>query len=583
MSRATALLVLLAPVAWAGAGPRSPIHLVLSRDEARAFVVNRTAGTVSVLDPRARAVVGEVPVGGALAHAALAPDGKLLFVSDQHGGEIAAVDLEQGRVVRRVPAGAGPYGFALSADGRRLLVVESYANRISVRDARTGKLLRALTAGVEPRYLALCPDESRVLVSEGLARGASLLDLRAGRPLQARALGRASITRQAACSPDGRWGFIAHVVSHDDKLTVQMERGFIHANGFSALDLARAEQRATLLLDALLDGAANPWGLALAPDGGRLFVTLAGVGEAAIVDLGKALTIAGSAADPEALERDAGLLERTGFARRAPTGGEGPRGLAYASGADELLVANFFSDTVGVLDGHSGALKAVIPLGPPPAETSWRKGERLFNDAALTYQRWFTCASCHQEDASIDGLNWDLINDGIGNPKSAKSLHDAHDTPPAMWTGVREDMNAAVAAGQRFAGFLPEPGKHAALMAYLSAPPRPPNPHRVREPETVRRGERVFRRARCAACHPPPAYADGKAHDLGLRGPRDLHSRYDTPSLRDVWRGAPYLHDGSAPTLESVFRARDPRGLHGLTRGLSAREFAELMAFVRSL
>jgi len=28
----------------------------------------------------------------------------------------------------------------------------------------------------------------------------------------------------------------------------------------------------------------------------------------------------------------------------------------------------------------------------------------------------------HDEDARVDGLNWDLLNDGIGTPKDTKKL-----------------------------------------------------------------------------------------------------------------------------------------------------------------
>ena len=59
------------------------------------------------------------------------------------------------------------------------------------------------------------------------------------------------------------------------------------------------------------------------------------------------------------------------------------------------------------------------------------EGERLFNDTTLCHQRWQSCASCHP-DGRTDGLNWDLLNDGIGNPKNTKSLLLASEKPPEM-------------------------------------------------------------------------------------------------------------------------------------------------------
>ena len=62
-------------------------------------------------------------------------------------------------------------------------------------------------------------------------------------------------------------------------------------------------------------------------------------------------------------------------------GGIGPRGLALNETTGELLVANYFSDTISVLDAATGAVRAVIPLGPPVAMTDRRRGHMLFNDA----------------------------------------------------------------------------------------------------------------------------------------------------------------------------------------------------------
>jgi cytochrome c peroxidase len=222
-------------------------------------------------------------------------------------------------------------------------------------------------------------------------------------------------------------------------------------------------------------------------------------------------------------------------------------------------------------------------MGPEKSLTQWRKGELLFNDGRLCFQQWFSCASCHQEDATMDGFNWDLANDGLGNPKSAKSMHDVHDTPPAMWRGVRSDMDAAVQAGQRFLGRIPNPENHEALMAYLGNPRRAPNPYRSGDPEILAKGEDLYYRARCDACHAPPTYSDLVKHDLGLRAETDLRSRFVTPSIRECYRTGPFLHDGRAETLEELFTEHNPDDLHGITSGFSDEEMDALIAYVRTL
>ena len=46
-------------------------------------------------------------------------------------------------------------------------------------------------------------------------------------------------------------------------------------------------------------------------------------------------------------------------------------------------------------------------------------------------------------------MNWDLLNDGMGNPKNVKSLLLCFQTPPVMSLGVRSDASVAIRAGIR--------------------------------------------------------------------------------------------------------------------------------------
>ncbi|MBI4582744.1 MAG: beta-propeller fold lactonase family protein [Planctomycetes bacterium] len=564
---------------------RSPNHICLSPDGRLAAVVNQSANSVSILEVRSRKVLEEISVGRHPSHAAFSPDGRRLYVSCLHEGSVDVVDLEQNRVLRSFQAGDEPYGVTVSADGRKLYVANSLSDTVSILDALSGCAQAEIPTGRSPRFAVATPDGSRLIVANGLSRSLSIIDLGAGRVVETRDLGRASILRQVACSPDGQWAFAAGILSHDETLPVQVERGWIHSNGIAVVDLARPGHRVTLLVDRLVAGASNPWGLVLSSDQRRLYVSLAGVHEIAIVDLPAALRLVQETAPEQvkALEENVEILERRKIARRVGSGGLGPRGLALSEPTGELLVANYFSDSIAVLDAASGEIRSVIPLGPPQEMTPWRQGELLFNDARITYQGWFSCASCHQEDATIDGLNWDLPNDGLGNSKNVKSLLDAHDTPPSMWSGVRTDMNAAVAAGQRFQGFIPDPENNRSLMAYLGQPKRAPNPHRGRNPESARRGEKIFFRAGCDTCHPPPVYTDLRAHDLGLGTPDDYRSRFDTPSLRECYRTPPYLHDGRAKTLREIFIDHNPKNFHGRTRGLAAPEIEDLINFLKTL
>lgn len=564
----------------------SPNHVCLAEDGRRAYVVNQTANTISVLDPRERRVLHEIAVGSRPSMAVLSHDQRRLFVTCMYDYTVDVVDLEARRVASRIPVGYEPIGLAVSPDGERLSVVNSLAGTVSVFSTSTGAVVFEVEVGRFPRYVA--DTGERIVVANAHSRDLSIIDPNSGLVIETRSLDRSAQMRNVLCTADGRWAILTTLVGHDEMITTQMDRGWINSNGFIVVDLNTRGHFVTLLLDRVLTGATNPWGLALSDDESRLYVSLAGIHQIAIVDLPAALRLVGET-EPEEVQRlsqDVEILEQRGIARRVDCGGLGPRSVAVDDAAGELLVANYFSDTVSVLDTGSGELEAVIPLGPELERTLWREGELRFNDGRICFENWLSCASCHQENATVDSLNWDLINDGMGNPKNAKSMHNGIFSPPAMWSGVRADQDVGVMAGQRFLGFLPDDEVQAALMEFIGHPRRAPNPYRQGDPEQLERGRRLFHRARCDVCHPPPTFTDLVKHDIGLSGYTsrvDFRARFDTPSLIEGYRTAPYLHDGRAETLREILVEHNQDNAHGLTRGLSDIELDDLVAYLRSL
>jgi len=57
----------------------------------------------------------------------------------------------------------------------------------------------------------------------------------------------------------------------------------------------------------------------------------------------------------------------------------------------------------------------------------------------------------------------------------------------------------------------------------------------------------------------------------------------DTPTLRFLYDSAPYLHDGSAATLQDVLTTANPNDEHGVTSHLTEQELADLIAFLLAL
>jgi cytochrome c peroxidase len=257
------------------------------------------------------------------------------------------------------------------------------------------------------------------------------------------------------------------------------------------------------------------------------------------------------------------------------------------------VTGNYFSESLTVIDCVNPSQRTEISLRPAGLEARptplHLEGERWFNDARLCFQGWQSCASCHDEDGRIDGLNWDLLNDGYGNPKNVKSLLWAHLTPPAMSLGVRETVAVAVKAGLQKILFTNAPSQVAeAIEAFIHSLTPVPGPATFhgQHPAAVTRGKAIFERPEvgCAQCHPGPLYTDLHRYDVGTEGRNDKEGEaFDTPALVEVWRTAPYLHDGSTVSLREVLTTRNVGDLHGKTSHLSEAELDDLLEFLLTL
>ena len=602
------------PAAWL-----SPVALAASPDGKKLFVACATAARVLTLDLATGGVADFIRTPPAPTGLAISADGRRLFVTcaGPHS-QICVVDAGRGSVVERFPAGHTAMSPVLSPDGRNLFVCNRFDDDVSVFDVETQKVLRRIPVRREPVAAAITPDGRHLLVANLLHTGradadyaaatVSVIDTALGRVVDDLWLPNGSGSlNDIRISPDGRYAVVTHILSRFLLPTTQLERGWVNTNAKTIIDLARMEVLNTVLLDNVDRGAANAWGVAWTTDSKTLVVAHAGTHEVSVIDF-PALLAKLAKLSPDSFVPASAPLPYSGAASRAPS--DVPNDLAFLVGVRErrplpegdlgpravvvvgrrAYTANYFSDTLTAmdLDGEHPRLET-IPLGPKPQWTAARRGEFLFHDARLCFQGWQSCASCHPGDARVDGLNWDLLNDGIGNPKNNKSLLLAFETPPSMSTGVRESAEAAVRAGLRHILFTVQPPEVGdSLDAYLKSLKPVPSPHLVKGRFSVaaRRGSRVFRdpQVACAKCHIAPLFTDLKSYDVGTRGRFDQPSDvFDTPTLVEVWRTGPYLHDGSAATMREVLTTANPHDQHGKTSHLTADQINDLTEYLLSL
>ncbi len=538
--------------------PAEPTGVVLTPDSAKLIVTCAAPkSVVAVFDAVSGSPIATIPAGHTAMSPAISPDGKLLYVCNRFDNDVSVIDLAAGKELARIGAGREPIAAAVTPDGRVVLVAAHLPNM------RTDGAFRGTVAPV-------------VTVIDTRTHAAAAIELPHG----------ANGVRGLCISPDGKHALVTHLLSNFEQMPFRVDLGWINVNVISIIDTQKRKVVSTIGLDEYDLGAGNPYDVVWTADGKKVCVSLAGSHELSVIDgdglLGE---FAHRTMQPMMGVWPIYLSLGESLWRRTTLSGKGPRGLATVG--SKVYVAQYFSDTIAVVDLLSAGEVSLgtIALGPAPQLTAQRRGQMLFHDATLCYQRWQSCASCHP-DGRADGLNWDLMNDGAGNSKNVKSMLFAHRTPPAMAEGVRESAELAVRAGLRHILFANRPEEEAAAIdAYLKSLRPVPSPRLVdgRLSRAAERGRKLFlsERVGCNRCHPAPLYTDLKMHNVGTRSPKEYGERFDTPALVEAWRTAPYLHDGRYTTIEELVGA----GRHGRSGDdeLSEREIDDLVEFVLSL
>jgi cytochrome c peroxidase len=278
-----------------------------------------------------------------------------------------------------------------------------------------------------------------------------------------------------------------------------------------------------------------------------------------------------------------------------------PRGIIIASDGRTAYVACALDDSVAVIDMAKLEVAARVDLGGPTVITPTRHGERVFNSAKVTFQRQFSCTTCHP-DGHIDGLTYNTMPGGLGTgPVDNRTLRGIVDTAPFKWEGTNPSLRRQ--CGARLAVFFTRiqpftEEEISDLELYICTIPRPPNRFRplgAKLTEAQRRGKLVFERTstndgrtipkekRCVSCHVPPLYTDRLRHDVGTKMRLDTVADFDTPHLNNIFDSAPYLHNGIADTLEEIWTRYNPEDRHGVTNDMTKDQLNDLIEFLKTL
>lgn len=530
----------------------SPSGIALLPDGSELFVTcSAPEGFIAVIDPATGKRQPDLPAGHAPMSPVISPDGKYLYICNRFDNDVWIIDIRKKTVLSKVPVLREPVALAVERTGRYLFV----ANHLPAEPANTGDVAAAI----------------------------SVIDLQAQKVSANIRLPDGSSSLRGLClSPDDRYVFVTHILAHYQLPTTQLERGWMNTNALSIIDATTNKLHATVLLDDVDRGAANPWAVGCSPDGKYLLVTHAGTNELSAID---AAGLFEKLASHKQEDISTDLTFLVDIRHRMALEGYGPRSMAFIG--RQVYIGDYFSDGLEILtvgdEGTSMARKLVHFSNAAPAAD--RKGEMRFNDASFCFQNWQSCASCHP-DVRADGLNWDLLNDGVGNSKNTKSLLLSMQTPPSMISGIREHPEKAVRSGLKFIMFSARPEKEAVdIDSYLRGLKPIPSPYLQNGhlSDAAIRGKKLFVQSGCASCHPEPLFTDMKKYDVGTGTGSEKNRAFDTPSLVEIWRTAPYLYDGRAFTMHEVLTRYNADNRHGNVTGLNDNELKDLIEYIMSL
>jgi len=584
----------------------SPIEMAMTADGLRLFVVCEGSDELRVVDMRSGKVVASVPVGHQPRGIALSPDGRRIYVTNSWTDSVSIIDRAGLKVVGTLSTGAEPTGIVADSIGRTLYVANRLSDDISVIDTQSGRETKRLVAGRGASYLALSPNGKWVYCTHIYPnRGGfrtqpnseiTVIDTARQVVVERKLLPNVAGAFHVALSHDGRLGVVAQLRPKNLIPLAHVEHGWVFGDSLTLFgpDVTGVIQ---IPLDELDRYYALPWAVAITPDKSKIFVTTANSESVTVVDLTKLLDTVRSRPTPFVNDLSASAEY---VVTRIPVG-HNPRGLLLSPDGKRLYVANRLDDNLSVIDTARNKVISTIDLGGPKTANAVRRGERIFFTADFAFQGQFGCSNCHL-DATVDGLQWDLEPDGFGKDiVDNRLLENLAGTEPFKWNGGNPDMPTE--CGPRTEKFFFRSQSFNAqeltdLVTFVYSLPYRPNRHRLPDGELTpaqERGKAIFERTKykngqtipeanqCAYCHSGRKFTNQKQVDVGTGKATDRSPLIDVPQLSNVAYSAPYLHDGSARSLEEIWTVFNPKDQHGVTNDLTKDELNDLIEYLKAL
>lgn len=588
----------------------SPMNMAISPDGSTLYVTAQEGNKLLAVNTGNHKVEYSIEVGKKPHSVVLTKDGKTAYVSNQWSFNVFKIDLDKKQISDTLPTGYGPAGLAIDKDNKHLYVANTYSSDISIFDLDKNQEIRRLSAGKDPTGISIAPDGKSVFVANRLSNKVpsrttsksevTIISTKSQRVTYRDIFSSATIQENVEVTPSGDLAIVTQVRPKNLIPTAQVEQGWMMNHGIGIIELNNGHKKVQLLTDEPNAFYADPYDIVISRDGKRAYISNSGADVISVLDLDAIRNLISNSTEEEleVFGNHLGMSSKF-VAKRIPTGAN-PKGLLLSPDGKILYVAERLDDKIAIIDTKKLEKLESIDLGGPKMTVS-RRGQQLFHNAGHTFQGQYSCLTCHP-DGHIDGLTWDMGPDPGRDLANTQTLLEIDQTSPFKWNG--HNVSVFMQDGMRFSKFLTRTevfneDELDALVSYiLTELTLPPNPYYNSEGKLTKaqeRGRVIFERTktncgrvipvkdRCITCHPAPLYTDRKQDDVGTRKAADDDDAFDTPSLNNVFDSPPYLHDGSAYTLEEIWTKFNDHDEHGYANDMTKDQLNDLVEYLKSI